>query len=95
MYHDLFIFTDEIYEYFVHDGRTHVSIASLPGMADRTITISGYSKTFSITGWRMGYVVAPEPMAQAMTLVNDLFYICAPTPLQYGVAAGFAYGLPF
>ena len=49
-HHDLFIFTDEIYEYFVYDDRTHVSIASLPDMADRTITISGYSKTFSITG---------------------------------------------
>ena len=48
--HDLFVFTDEIYEYFLYDGRTHVSLASLPGMADRTITIGGYSKTFSITG---------------------------------------------
>ena len=56
--HDLLVFTDEIYEYFLYDGRTHVSLATLPGMADRTITIGGYSKTFSITGWRIGYSVA-------------------------------------
>ena len=56
--HDLFVMTDEIYEYFLFDGRRHFSLASLPGMRDRTITIGGYSKTFSITGWRIGYSVA-------------------------------------
>ncbi|MGE0406612.1 MAG: pyridoxal phosphate-dependent aminotransferase, partial [Candidatus Korobacteraceae bacterium] len=55
--HDLFVITDEIYEYFVYDGHQHISIASLPGMKQRTITISGFSKTFSITGWRVGYAV--------------------------------------
>jgi aminotransferase len=50
----------------------------------------GLSKTFSITGWRLGYAVAPEPLARAITLANDLFYVCAPTPLQHGVAAGFS-----
>src|SRR5205807_3058850 len=54
---DLFCFTDEIYEYFLYDGAEHVSLASLPQMAERTITFSGFSKTFSITGWRVGYVV--------------------------------------
>jgi aminotransferase len=53
------------------------------------VTIMGLSKTFSITGWRLGYVVAPEPMAQAITLVNDLYYVCAASPLQRGVTAGF------
>ena len=53
--HDLFVFTDEIYEYFVYDGRQHISPGSLPGMSDRTITISGFSKTLSVTGWRIGY----------------------------------------
>ena len=86
--HDLFIFTDEIYEYFVYDDRTHVSIASLPDMADRTITISGYSKTFSITGWRIGHVVAAPRWSAMIGAMNDLVYVCAPAPLQYGVAVG-------
>jgi aminotransferase len=86
--HDLFAFTDEIYEYFLYDGRTHVSFATLPGMADRTITIGGYSKTFSITGWRIGYSVAAARWAQAIGAMNDLLYVCAPTPLQAGVAVG-------
>jgi len=85
---DLLLFTDEIYEYFLYDGRTHVSPASLPGMAERTITISGYSKTFAITGWRIGYSLAPARFARAIGAMNDLLYVCAPTPLQAGVAAG-------
>ncbi|HKC94604.1 MAG TPA: pyridoxal phosphate-dependent aminotransferase [Nitrospira sp.] len=86
--HDLFVFTDEIYEYFLYDGRRHVSMASLPGMVERTITIGGYSKTFSITGWRIGYSVAVQPWAEIIGAMNDLLYVCAPTPLQAGVAAG-------
>jgi len=86
--HDLFVFTDEMYEYFLFDGREHLSLASLPGMAERTVTISGYSKTFSITGWRIGYSVAQARWAQVIGAMNDLLYVCAPAPLQYGVAAG-------
>lgn len=86
--HDLFVLTDEIYEYFLYDGRQHVSMATLPGMAERTITIGGYSKTFSITGWRIGYSVASERWAHLIGAVNDLLYVCAPAPLQMGVAAG-------
>ncbi len=86
--HDLFVFTDEIYEYFLYDGRTHMSFATLPGMADRTITLGGYSKTFSITGWRIGYSVAAARWAQAIGAMNDLLYVCAATPLQAGVAVG-------
>ncbi|HXH86517.1 MAG TPA: pyridoxal phosphate-dependent aminotransferase, partial [Nitrospira sp.] len=86
--HDLFVFTDEIYEYFLYDGCRHVSMASLPDMAERTITIGGYSKTFSITGWRIGYSVAAARWAQAIGAMNDLLYVCAPTPLQAGVAVG-------
>jgi aminotransferase len=86
--HDLLVLTDEIYEYFLYDGCRHVSMASLPGMAERTITIGGYSKTFSITGWRIGYSVAAPRWAQAIGAMNDLLYVCAPTPLQAGVAAG-------
>jgi aminotransferase len=84
----LFVFTDEIYEYFLFDGRRHISFATLPGMAERTITIGGYSKTFSITGWRIGYSVAEAKWAQAIGAMNDLLYVCAPAPLQYGVAVG-------
>lgn len=88
--HDLLAITDEIYEHIVSEGHEHVSLASLPGMKERTLTISGFSKTFSITGWRLGYVIAPAHLAEPIGLVNDLFYVCAPTPLQYGVAVGLA-----
>jgi aminotransferase len=86
--HDLIVFTDEIYEYFLYDGRRHFSLATLPDMAERTITIGGYSKTFSVTGWRIGYCVAAEPWAQAIGAMNDLLYVCAPAPLQLAVAVG-------
>ncbi len=85
--HDLFVFTDEIYEYFLYEGR-HISMATLPGMRSRTITMSGYSKTFSITGWRIGYTVCERKWAQAISYFNDLVYVCAPAPLQRGVAEG-------
>ena len=86
---DLLIISDEIYEYIRYDGRPHISPATVGGLWDRTVSIMGLSKTFSITGWRMGYAVAPAHLAKPITLVNDLYYICAPTPLQHGVAAGF------
>jgi len=86
--HDLFVFTDEIYEYFTYDDTSHISPGSLPEMADRTITISGYSKAFSITGWRIGYSVCRKKWADMIGYVNDLVYVCAPAPLQMGVAAG-------
>lgn len=85
-------YTDEIYEYIVYDGRQHVSMASIPSCRDVTITISGFSKTFSVTGWRVGYVVAPKEIAQPIGIVNDLFYICAPTPLQWGIARALEVG---
>ncbi len=85
---DLFIFTDEIYEYFLYDGRKHISPATLPGMAERCVTISGLSKTFSITGWRIGYAVCDRRWAHAIGYFHDLAYICAPSPFQHGVAAG-------
>jgi aminotransferase len=86
--HDLFVLTDEIYEHFVYDGRRHVSPASLPRLAPRTITIGGFSKTFSITGWRIGFSAAPREYAERLGFINDLIYICAPAPLQMGVARG-------
>ena len=86
--HDLFVFTDEIYEHFVYDGARHISIRTLPEMAERTITISGFSKTFSVTGWRLGYLVASQRWLPAIGYFHDLIYVCAPSPLQHGAAAG-------
>ena len=86
--HDLFVFTDEMYEYFVFDGAHHRSIAAFPGMAERTITISGFSKTFSVTGWRLGYLAADPRWTPAIGYFHDLTYVCAPAPLQHGAAAG-------
>jgi aminotransferase len=86
--HDLFVFTDEIYEYFLYDGERHISLATLPGMAERTITLSGFSKTFSVTGWRLGYLTASERWIPAIGYFHDLLYVCAPSPLQHGAAAG-------
>jgi aminotransferase len=86
--HDLFVFTDEMYEYFIYDGARHFSIATIPGMAERTITISGFSKTFSVTGWRLGYLAASERWLPAIGYFHDLTYVCAPSPLQHGAAAG-------
>jgi aminotransferase len=86
--HDLFLFTDEIYEYFVYDGKRHIAPATLPGMKERTIVISGFSKTFSVTGWRLGYVTAPAGWLPSMAYFHDLTYVCAPSALQHGAAAG-------
>ena len=86
--HDLFVFTDEIYEYFVYDVRRHLSPGALPGMEERTITISGFSKTYSVTGWRIGYSASHPQWAQMIGYMNDLVYVCAPSPLQWGVLAG-------
>jgi aminotransferase len=86
--HDLFLITDEIYEYFVYDGAQHIAPAALPGMKERTIVISGFSKTFSVTGWRLGYVCASAKWIGAMSYFHDLTYICAPSALQHGAAAG-------
>lgn len=86
--HDLFVFTDEIYEHFVFDGREHIAPATLPGMARRTITISGLSKVFAITGWRLGYAICDPEWALAIGHFSDLVYVCAPAPLQLGAARG-------
>ncbi len=88
--HDLLAITDEIYEYMVYGDREHISLATMEGMRDRTVTISGFSKTFAITGWRLGYAAACEKLARRIGMVNDLFYICAPTPLQHGLAEAMA-----
>ena len=86
--HGIFLITDEIYEYFVYDGARHISPAALEGMRERTIVISGFSKTFSVTGWRLGFVTADAKWMGAMAYFHDLTYVCAPSPFQHGAAAG-------
>jgi aminotransferase len=85
---DLIIFTDEIYEHFLYDGHRHICPATIPGLRERTVMISGFSKMLSITGWRIGYAVAPSRWAEAIGYFSDLIYVCAPAPLQVGVARG-------
>jgi aminotransferase len=85
---DLFLITDEIYEYFVYDGAEHICPATLEDMRERTIVVSGFSKTYSVTGWRVGYSVADVRWMPAMAHFHDLTYVCSPAPLQHGVAAG-------
>ena len=90
--HDAWCVTDEIYEHILYDGREHVSPGSLPGMAERTITISGFSKTFSVTGWRVAYAVAPESATGAIRKVHDFLTVGAPHPLQIACAAALSLG---
>jgi aminotransferase len=85
---DLFVFTDEIYEHFLYGGAEHVSPAVIPGMRERTIVMSGFSKTFSVTGWRVGYLVADARWIGAIGYFHDLLYVCAPAPFQQGCADG-------
>jgi aminotransferase len=86
--HDLFVLTDEIYEHFLYGDAKHVSPATIEGMRERTIVMSGYSKTFSVTGWRIGYVIADAKWIPAIGYFHDLLYVCAPSPFQHGVAEG-------
>ena len=80
--HGLLAITDEIYEHIVFDGLGHIPIATLPGMAERTITISGISKSYSVTGWRVGYAVAPEAISVGIRRAHDFVTVGAPHPLQ-------------
>ncbi len=86
--HDLIVFSDEMYEHFLYDGAVHIPALSIPSLAERCVTMSGFSKVFSITGWRLGYAIAPASVIEAMAQFNDLIYVCAPAPLQIGAAAG-------
>lgn len=88
---DALAITDEIYEHMVYAGE-HISIAALPGMAERTITISGLSKTFAVTGWRLGYVIAPEGLTAAIRRAHDFLTVGAPAPLQEAAITALAFG---
>jgi aspartate/methionine/tyrosine aminotransferase len=84
---DVLAITDEIYEHILYDGTKHISMASLPGMEERTITINGMSKTYSVTGWRVGWAIAPPRIADAIRKVHDFLTVGAPAPLQEAGAA--------
>jgi len=89
--HDAIAITDEIYEHIRYEGE-HIPMATLPGMHDRTVTISGASKTFSVTGWRVGWIVAAPALTAGIRKVHDFVTVGAPAPLQEAVAAGLALG---
>ena len=90
--YDAFVITDEVYEHIVYPPNVHVSVASLPNGFQRTITCNSLSKTFSITGWRLGFLIAPEEVAENVKKVHDFLTVGAPAPLQEAVCAGFTLG---
>ncbi len=81
--HDLYVVSDEIYAELNYTGRTHVSIATLPGMRERTVVINGFSKSFAMTGWRLGYAAAPRLIMDQMLKIHQYAIMCAPTTAQY------------
>jgi N-succinyldiaminopimelate aminotransferase len=89
---DALAITDEVYEHVVFDGARHVRLATLPGMRQRTLTLGGAGKTFSCTGWRIGWAIGPAPVQEALRLLRQFTVFAAPTPLQLAIAAGL--GLP-
>lgn len=90
--HDLVLITDEIYDCILYDGRRHICPGSLEPLKERTITVSGMGKTYAVTGWRLGHVIAPDRLSAAVRPVHDFLTVCAPTPLQ--AAAVTALNLP-
>jgi aminotransferase len=89
---DVIAISDEIYEHIIYDGHRHVPIATIEGMADRTVTINGLSKTYSVTGWRVGWTISPPSLTGAIRKVHDFLTVGAPAPLQE--AGAVALGLP-
>jgi aminotransferase len=90
--YDAFAVTDEVYEHIIFDDSVHVRMASLPGMRERTITCSSLSKTFSVTGWRLGYLIAPPEIAEGARKVHDFLTVGAPAPLQEAAVTGLHFG---
>jgi len=88
---DVYAVTDEIYEHILYDGARHTSLATLPGMAERTVTVNSVSKTYSVTGWRVGWTIAAAPVTRQIRKVHDFLTVGAPTPLQHAAAAALAF----
>lgn len=89
--YDVYAITDEIYEYIIYGGE-HISLLSLAGMAERTVMVNGFSKTFCVTGWRLGYTVASPLITSALRRIHDFLTICAPAPLQYAAITALQLG---
>ena len=89
--YDAYVVTDEVYEYMVYEPNVHTVMASLPGMAERTITCNSLSKTYSITGWRLGYMIGPEAVLEAAKKVHDFLTVGAPSPLQEAAVVGLSF----
>jgi len=92
---DALLFTDEIYEHIVYDGARHVYPVTIPGLRERTVMISGLSKTFAVTGWRLGYAIAPPDLSAAIRKVHDFLTVGAPAPLQEAAASALALGAEY
>lgn len=90
--YDTYVITDEVYEHIIYEPNRHVYIASLPGMRERTLSCSSLSKTYSITGWRIGYVIAPPEITECVKKVHDFLTVGAPHPLQEAVIPGLKAG---
>ena len=93
--HDLLVITDEIYDRLTYGGHEHTAFSSLPGMRERTVLIGGFSKSYAMTGWRIGYVAAPAPLMAGIAKVHQFAIMCAPTPAQYAAMEALRIGEPF
>jgi aminotransferase len=89
--YDAYVVTDEVYEYMVYEPYEHTVMAQLPGMAERTVTCNSLSKTYAITGWRLGYLIGPEPVVEAAKKVHDFLTVGAPSPLQEAACTALAF----
>ncbi len=85
---NLVLFSDEMYEHFIYDDLEYTSALSIDGLKDKTVVISGFSKIYSVTGWRLGYAISTKEVIDSASSLNDLVYVCPPAPLQYGVLKG-------
>lgn len=87
-HYNLTLFSDEMYEHFIYDDTSFISALSIDSLQKRTVVISGFSKIYSVTGWRVGYAITSKHIVEAASHVNDLIYLCPPAPFQYGVLQG-------
>jgi len=88
---DVYAITDEIYEHILYDDAEHISLASIPGMKNRTITINSISKTYSVTGWRVGWAIAPEAITARIRKIHDFLTVGAPTPFQHAAVTALSF----
>ena len=90
--HKIYVLSDEIYSELTYGGVDHTSIAAMPGMAERTVVINGFSKTYSMTGWRLGYALGPAPIIQQMTKLHQFAIMSAPTTSQTAAIEALRHG---